>query len=423
MTEQITDSIDDAMTPDQSYWDSLLAEDPVPTFDTEVQRRAYRLRVDRAAHDLLDAENRPTPEPLDVATLADVLTRPAPTADRIEGLAPWEGSTLITAMRKTGKTTMAGNLARCLITGAPFLGRFEVKPLNGTLAFLNYEVSGHQLARWLDEMGVDQDRVLLANLRGRANPLTHPDARGELSERLKVAGVEAIIVDPFGRAFTGDDQNNAGQVTKFLVDLETFTRAEVGARDLFLTNHAGWEGERSRGSTALEDWPDALWRIVRDKDDDGDGTRFFSAFGRDVEVAEDALLFDPDTRRLSLSGTGGRKQANANRRQDELIDACVRIVALMPGVNSGSLEERLKTEGYRFQRGAGSRAARAAADAGLLRVESGRRNSKRFYPVNLPEYSRPFPGKPLSIPDPPIGGAYNWEDLGGESSRTEDGAA
>ncbi|MGB3954727.1 MAG: AAA family ATPase [Brooklawnia sp.] len=400
MTEQITDSIDDAMTPDQSYWDSLLAEDPVPTFDTEVQRRAYRLRVDRAAHDLLDAENRPTPEPLDVATLADVLTRPAPTADRIEGLAPWEGSTLITAMRKTGKTTMAGNLARCLITGAPFLGRFEVKPLNGTLAFLNYEVSGHQLARWLDEMGVDQDRVLLANLRGRANPLTHPDARGELSERLKVAGVEAIIVDPFGRAFTGDDQNNAGQVTKFLMDLETFVRSEVGARDLFLTNHAGWDAERSRGSTALEDWPDALWRIVRDQNRD-DSSRYFSAFGRDVEVSEDQLSFDPDTRRLSLTGTGSRRQASAARKNDELANACVRIVELMPGINGSSLEQRLKTEGFSFQRGAGVKAAKCAVEAGLLRIESGSNNQKRFF-SNQP--SQAFPSLPTgnapSYPNP-----------------------
>lgn len=397
MNDLFGDVLEDSLDP--GHWDAILAEDATPTFEQEVLRRAHRIRVEREARAVVDAEDS-TRSPLDCATLGEVLERPAPPRDRIEGLAPFEGSTLITAQRKTGKTTLVGNLARCLLSGEDFLGRHRVQPVTGAVAILNYEVSAAQLARWLDEIGVDHQRLVQVNARGRSNPLNHRGDRAELAGLLRNKHVEAVIVDPFGRAFTGDDQNNAGQVTRFLTDLETFVRAEIGARDLFLTNHAGWDAERSRGSTALEDWPDALWRIVRDQNRD-DSPRYFSAFGRDVEVSEDQLSFDPDTRRLSLTGAGSRRHASAARKNDELADACVRIVELMPGINGSSLEQRLKTEGFSFQRGAGVKAAKCAVEAGLLRVESGSNNQKRFF-SNQP--SQAFPSLPIgnapSYPNP-----------------------
>ncbi len=314
------------------------------SFEAQVAHRAQRMRIDREARALLDAEAQPTPEPIDMATLREVLARPAPPRDRIEGLAPWEGSTLITAQRKTGKTTMIGNLARCLISGEQFLGRFAVKPLRGTLAILNYEVATATLARWLQDIGVNLDRVILVSLRGRSSPLRHLDQRAELATRLRGAEVEAVIVDPFGRAFTGNDQNNTGEVTAWLNDLDVFVRSEIGARDLFLTNHAGWNAERSRGNSALEDWPDALWRIVKPQgsDDEDDDVRYFSAFGRDVDVAEDALEFDPQTRRLSLTGNGGRHQASSAIRDAKTERDILRVLADHPnGLSGNQLYEAL----------------------------------------------------------------------------------
>lgn len=309
-------------------------------FDRKVEQRAERLRIDMAAKAKIAAENQPPSTPIDMATLGAILARPAPPRDRIDGLAPWEASTLITAQAKTGKTTLIGNLARCLLTGEAFLGRFAVKPLQGNLAILNYEVSAAMLARWLDEMGADHDRVIQVNLRGRSNPLSHPGDRAELAEALRAASVETVIVDPFSRAYTGEDESTAGQVNTFLGDLDTFTRSEVGALDLFLTNHAGWNGERSRGSTALEDWPDALWRIV--KPDKDEPARYFSAFGRDVEIPEDELAFDPRTRRLSLTGHGSRRQAAEAARDDRTEADILRVLAAHPeGLSGNQLAEAL----------------------------------------------------------------------------------
>ena len=37
---------------------------------------------------------------------------------------------------------------------------------------------------------------------------------------------------------------------------------------LILTAHAGWNGERTRGASALEDWADVVITLVRDPDND-----------------------------------------------------------------------------------------------------------------------------------------------------------
>ena len=58
------------------------------------------------------------------------------------------------------------------------------------------------------------------------------------------------------------------------------------------TVHAGCDGERTRGSTALEDWPDSIVTVTRDPET---GERFLRAEGRDVDLDEDRLDFDLET--------------------------------------------------------------------------------------------------------------------------------
>jgi hypothetical protein len=72
----------------------------------------------------------------------------------------------------------------------------------------------------------------------------------------------------------------------------------------------GHSQERSRGDSRLRDWPDAEWRLMR-KDENPASARYFTAFGRDVDVAEQRLEYDATTRRLTISG-GSRKNEAAN---------------------------------------------------------------------------------------------------------------
>ncbi len=366
-----------------------------------------KLYARHRAREMFDAEQRPVAEPFDAGTLEEVLARPKPPAARVEGLVPWEASTLITAQRKTGKTTAVLNLARALISGESFLGRFNVRPVAGEIAILNFEVSADTQARWADEVGIDRRRLFLVNLRGRRNPFTDRTDRGHLADLLRSRGTETLIVDPFGRAYDGQSQNDAGEVGAWLVELERFARTEVGALDLILTNHAGWNADRSRGSSALEDWPDSIITLTRDDRDDSDGARYLRAVGRDVDVDECQLAFDPATRLLTLTGHGSRRQATQDRRTEDLIAAVVEVVTANPGRTGRQVEVALREMGVAFQKGDERKALNSAVDRGLVRREHGSNNARFHFPgeaaPSLPEHPHEQPGmvEPPTEIEPP----------------------
>ena len=86
-------------------------------------------------------------------------------------------------------------------------------------------------------------------------------------------------------------------------------------RELVTTVHAGWDGERTRGSTALEDWPDSIVTVTRDPET---GERFLRAEGRDVDLDEDRLDFDLETGGCGCPAPGigdrsGRPPATSTR--------------------------------------------------------------------------------------------------------------
>lgn len=379
-----------------------LRDDGPDLFEREVRREAFRLRVVEAARERVRAEGRVV-EPFDAGLLAEVAARPQEAAWRIEGLLPADGNATVVAQRKAGKTTLMLGLARSLATGEPFLGAYATTPLDGRVAFLNYEVSGHQIARWAVEAGVPGDRLLLVNLRGRRNPLADRDDRARLVELLRGQDVRALLVDPFGRAYTGTSQNDPGEVGAFLVGLDELAY-DAGASHIVLAVHAGWDAERSRGSTALEDWPDVIVNLTRDADT---GHRYFRALGRDVEVEEDRLDFDPATRTLTLSGAGSRKVARDDARREAVEVALHAAVAAEPGLSVVELTERLRGSGIGLQRGDVSGAAVALASRGRIErrkegkavrhylVETGitgtSPDESRRVPTGLMNESRPVP--------------------------------
>ena len=272
-----------------------------------------KLRARTLARELFDAERRPPRQPGDHGFLGDILARPPEPPERIEDLIPSDSNTLVAAIRKCGKTTYCANLTHSLLTGQDFLGRFGVRKLDGVVGMLNYEVSGAMLSTWAQARGIHPRGLWLENLRGKANPLADPELRGEMAERLRRIGVEALIVDVFGVACRNmvTNQNDPGEVRSWLAELDEFARSEVGATDLILTTHAGWNGERSRGSSALEDWPDTIITLTRAGTEASPGPdRFMRAMGRLGDVDEDRLDFDKATKRLTLSGDGGRQQAH-----------------------------------------------------------------------------------------------------------------
>jgi hypothetical protein len=338
-----------------------------------VARELAKLRISAEAKSLLALESRPPKQPVRVATAAEVLADPPSPAARVTDLIGWAASTLITAQRKTGKTTLMLNLSRSLLLGVPFLGRFPVRKVEGRVALLNFEVSAQQLARWALEADLPLDRIITVNLRGGANPLTWAEDRAELAAKLRERSTETLLTDPFSRAFTGTDQNSAADVSSFLAMLDQFCRSEVGALDLVLAAHAGWSGERTRGSSALEDWPDTIITMTKDEDD---GQRYLRAMGRDVDLEEDQLSYVEASRALTLAGVGSRIQAKAVQKDLECEAEILAALDGVDGVGRNALTRLLSDLGIKVRREDQLRAVNRLIGKGLIYEELGRNRAK-----------------------------------------------
>lgn len=360
-----------------------------PTHVQRVQSALARMRATADAKAIFDAEQGGPPQPFDAGTLRQVLARPKPPPHRIKDVLPWESGLLLVAQHKVGKTTLVLNMADSLITGDPFLGVYEVRPLDGNVAILNYEVSAHMLAGWANDLGVAEDRLLLVNLRGRRNPLRYPADRQALAALLRAHDVEALITDPFGRAYTGQSQNDPAEVGAWLADLDQFGRSEAGVRDMMLTVHTGWNGERTRGSSALNDWADSIVTLVKDPDT---GQRFIHADGRDIDIPEQELGYTG--RRLRLTGAGSRKDARDQAKRRDQEAAVLRVLGgLSEPLHTTALEEAIKAqnaadakEGVRtvgFQRGDVSQACNRLLNKGLVSMTAGDNNKKLWARITL----------------------------------------
>ena len=126
-------------------------------------------RVRREVHRQLDREEQPVPMLPPFETLRTRLERPAvETRYRIQLWQPADSRVLAAAQAKTGKSTLVGNLARSLVDGDPFLGRFTVQPLTGTLTILDTEMGLAQIDDWLRTQHIQRDdRIVVIPLRGQ----------------------------------------------------------------------------------------------------------------------------------------------------------------------------------------------------------------------------------------------------------------
>jgi hypothetical protein len=350
----------------------------------ELDRRAARREADQ-----LEAEAAATGRPaMDIGPLTALLDRPDEAQWRIAGLLPAEGRAIVVAPNKTGKTTLLGDLIRSLVKGEPFLGRFEVEPLDGDVLLLNYEVSAAQQGRWLADLGLSKKqtaRVHVANLRGTENPLSTERGRLELTTYMREHRIAFLIVDPFGRAYNGDQDSNSA-VGPWLTTLDELATSG-GAREVVLAVHAGWGGTergqggqvRARGASALHDWPDAIWRLSRDGE-----ARFFEAEGRDVLFESDRLAYEPNARRLALTGTGGRTAARRATKATELAEPILTIVRNTQGIGASGIGDALRMQGIPFSKGDESAAITAlVSDRSILRFRDGK-VWRHYTPGNVP---------------------------------------
>ncbi|QBJ94750.1 AAA family ATPase [Rhodococcus sp. ABRD24] len=347
---------------------------PEDAVSNEVQHAVERLRVQQAARELFareQAADTAIPAPISLADLLD--TPDDPVQYRMEELWPKGGRVVFAASKKSGKTTATGNAIRCLADGGQFLGRFQTEQVR-RVTLIDNELDPRMLKRWLRDHGIHAtERVQVVTLRGHISSfnILEPQTRARWAQRLR--GSDVVILDclrPVLDALGLDENREAG---RFLVAFdELLDDAEVD--EAMVVHHMGHSGERSRGDSRIVDWPDALWKIVREDPDDDSSARYFSAFGRDVEVHEGMLDYNPATRELTLDDVS-RKAVQDERRAEQKAQkhaqrekdtrAVIAVVREAMRKNGGVLsgraaEKAVRSAGLKVTNGDGPRLVEAA---------------------------------------------------------------
>ena len=275
----------------------------------------------------------------DFGPLSELQARPR-TSPRylVDGLMGWGHNVVVAAQYKTGKTTLAGNLAQALTDELPFLGRTTRLPAEAGVAWWNAEMENDDLEDELQRIGFQSpERLHVAHLRGLPVSLLSDVGQDWAIAMLREANAAVWIIDSWRRlcAWAGVDENRNDEVEPLLARIDEI-KAAAGVQAVVLLAHTGRAtqeagSEHARGATALDDWCDARWVLVR-----RGAARFMYAEGRRVVLAETALTFDSGSNRIAL-GEGDRHTAVDAGLMARVVDC----VAVTPGQATYKIKEAL----------------------------------------------------------------------------------
>ena len=345
-----------------------------------VGSKAYDLRVLDEARALWSRQRAAAldQQPPNMVSMTDFLAVPdEPARYRVDELLPVGGRALLAAQYKAGKTSLIANLLRTLVDGDPFLGRYSAEVLDRIL-LIDTELDERMLRRWLREQGIrNKEAVNVLCLRGRLSSFAITDDRNRAEWAQRIGGAELIILDCLRPCLDALGLSEDKEAGVFLTAFDALCR-ECGAGEAVVVHHMGHSEERSRGDSRLKDWPDVLWKLVRDKDEDGNdiesGDRFFSAMGRDVNVAESQLYWQPETRALSICG-GNRSDKRASGAIEDIIDIMM-DPANKAGLSRNVLVTKLQASGHGGHgRNVARNAVAVAVQRSILVTTTGPRNS------------------------------------------------
>lgn len=318
-------------------------------------------------------------------SLVELLDMPEVVAKyRIEGVLVMGAKIILAAQKKTGKTTMTINLVRSLVDGTPFLGHFNVTPLEEgeSLVIFDTEMPTMQLREWLKDAGIkNTHKVHAIPLRGQTQAfrVATPKIRKHWADQLKAVNAKIVIVDPLGPVLNAHeaDENSNTDVSRVLVALDALM-LEADLSNLIITHHMGHNGERSRGASKLGDWPDAEWWMLwGDRPEGGRGV-FFKAYGRDVNQGEALLDYDQGTRRLTIVGDGNPFSNGTVSRagvKDKLHgDAIMTAVTDKPGILTTELKTATGLSGENF-----TKVTKSMITVGRIYTVDGKGMSKHWF--------------------------------------------
>lgn len=246
----------------------------------EAQRRFNRRHLDG----LIEQITPPT-------DLADFLSVEDPPVQWVlEDLQPVGTRALLAAQAKSGKTTMVANLIKALADGDRFLGEF-FNHFTGTITLIDDELDDRMLRRWLKNINIRHpEKIKVVTLRGRLTDFNIVDEDVREVWAGMLAGTDYLILDclrPVLDACGLDENHEAGI---FLNAFDALLK-QATIDNALVVHHMGHSANRSRGDSRIMDWPDALWRLTRTDPEDPASKRFFTAFGREVNITQQPLHY------------------------------------------------------------------------------------------------------------------------------------
>jgi len=294
--------------------------------DKEFEREYRRQKLYRAVIRKLDEEEAQSQVfelPPSYSSLAEEFLLPRePVRHAVESLLTQGGNASLTAKYKTGKTTLAINLGAALADEEPFLGRFDCELGEGRkVGIFNYELPKEQFREWLRCLGIKRpERIAVQHLRGVRAYLDDQSVAEQMVIWLSDHSVGFWIIDNRRRAMSGLENSN--DAMNGLTEAIDWIKEQAGVTNSLTLAHMGRreheEGEEyARGATAFDDWVDARWIETKKSK-----TRYLFAEGRDVDLPESRLAYDPSTRRLAIVGGG---------RSEEIREQVLKMVKEKPG--------------------------------------------------------------------------------------------
>ena len=198
-------------------------------------------------------------------------------------------STLLTALWKSGKTTLVAHLIRDLVRGGGLAGP---KP-PGIKALVVSEESPSHWMRRRDDLGLGPNvHILCRPFKRRPEWATWHRFIDTVSGWVRADGYGLVVFDTLPALWPVNDENDAPQVLAAVTPMHTITEAGTA---LLLTHHPrkgdAAEGQASRGSGALPGAVDVILELRRYAPEDArDRRRVLRAYSRFDETPPEAVL-------------------------------------------------------------------------------------------------------------------------------------
>lgn len=297
----------------------------------DIRAEAKRRRAAREARKIPFPEIVPTREFLN--------EEPSGSKFLIDGLWPYGGNVMFTALRKGGKTTTVGNLCRSLVDCEPFMGHFEVVEAR-RVALFDFEMPRDLLREWLADQQIQNiDDLLIVPMRGLAGAFDIRDKyiRRRWVKVLQEHDTELMILDPLLPILAALNIEVSSEEVGYFLDAVDTLKHEAGLKEVLITQHTGHLSPvlgatrdlrtvRPMGHSRQVGWADSLWQATLEDINDPTSTHYFGAYGRDVAVPPGVVLmkdrhqqFKTDVEEEGLDKTFDRLESwlKAEREADE----------------------------------------------------------------------------------------------------------